>query len=351
MAFWKGFGGAHTVGIDFGSHTLKLVHLRPIKSSFEILNLATLALPLGTLVEGDILDAFTLEGALKELFSKEKVKTRDVSLAISGNGVISKKVTLSEMSPEELESQLSLIAAQYIPLSEEEMTVDYQVLPSSHKEAQKMDVILVAVKQKLIENLLSVVKGADLNPVSVETVPSSLAHLFSLIHPDLKQERIALLHLGASLSQFIVLENNTASFCRDLTLGGNFITEELREKLRLSFPEAEALKISSSKEKHLPKETLEIIAQASQTLCREVEHSLNLYVNQVPEAGLDKIFLSGGTSKIPNMKDWVQTLTGVKTEILHPLTSFTYDKQKFQAQELEAIIPVALGLASQGLSP
>ena len=114
----------------------------PKKSSFALHSLAHIKLPRGTVVEGEILDPLTLEGALKELFSKEKISSKSMSLALCGSAVVSKKISLPTMSELELEDQISVIASQYIPIPQEEMNVDYQLLPSDPNESQKMDIVI-----------------------------------------------------------------------------------------------------------------------------------------------------------------------------------------------------------------
>src|SRR3989338_8518704 len=94
----KWVGASSLVGLDIGSHTLKLAQLKPIKSSFVLESLTTTKLPKGTVVEGEILDPLTLEEALKELFSKEKISSKALAFAVCGSSVISKKISLPAMS-------------------------------------------------------------------------------------------------------------------------------------------------------------------------------------------------------------------------------------------------------------
>ena len=340
MPFWsKWAGSSHLVGLDIGSHTLKMVQLRAKKSAFELVKFATIGLPKGTLVDGEILDAFTLEEVLKELYAKEGIRSKEIAFAISGNAVISKKIAIPKTSIPELNNQLSVIAAQYIPFATNEIRLDYQLTP-------QMELILVAVKQKFLDAYLSVIEAADLKPVTVETMASALANIYAVNH----SENALLIHLGACWTQWVLVENGLAVFDRNLPIGGNHITEDLREKLNLSFAEAEALKISCYKEKHLPRETLEVIKQSCQNLCNQIQHTLNLYTRKSPDTEIEKIFISGGTSKIIPLREWIAEATGIETHPLKAFSAIQYDPKKWDQnliEELEALAPVALGLATR----
>lgn len=362
MTFWgKWISSSQLVGLDIGSHSLKVATLRPKKSTYEVIQMATLGLPHGTIVDGDILDAFTLEEALKELFVREKIKSRDVAFALSGNSVISKRISIPTLSVSELEDQISIIAAQYIPFPVNEMKVDYQMLPSSEKEAQKIDLMIVAAKQRFLDSYLTVVQAADLKPVAIETTASALTNLYSILRrarnatsPQDSHEKqtVALIHLGACLSQLILIENDAAVFTRDLAVGGNLVTEDLQEKLKLSFPEAEALKINSYKEKNIPKETVEVIDQSCQRICHDIQQTLNLYISQHPETDIEKLFICGGTSKIVPLRKWIEEKTGLETVALNPFDVILYDTKKWDEgsmDALQAIAAVSLGLATRSL--
>ena len=230
MTFW-GKWGSHSVGLDIGSYGLKLIQLKRHGKRYELTHLGTVPLASGTVVDGDILDAFTLEQTLKDLFSKQKGLSKEISLALSGSGVLTKRITLPKMSEHELDNQLSIIGAQYIPFPIDEIQLDYQLLPQPDREDQKMDVILVAAKKKMVESLVRVIEAADLKPVSVETTASALGTVFSYTLPE--EETGALLHLGANSSLLTLIKQGIPVFQRSFMLGGNTITETLQDRLKM----------------------------------------------------------------------------------------------------------------------
>ncbi len=343
-------GAPSLVGLDMGSHTLKLAQLKPKKSSFILESLVQTKLPRGTVVEGEILDPLTLEEALKELFAKEKISSKSIAFAVCGSAVISKKISLPAMSELELEDQISVIASQYIPIPQEEMNVDYQLLPSDPNETQKMDLVITAVKKDFLNIATTVIEGADLNPMVIETTASALSNFFRLFFPSLLEPTTALLHAGASLTHLVVLENGIATYYEEIPFGGNQISDAISNELQVSFDEAEALKVSSLKEKNVPEATQAVIEKTSYALCTKVQEALTAFITQNPKARLDKLYLTGGTSKLAHFSEWVSQKTGFSSVLLKPLEPITPSPKTFNPEFLNDVgpfMPVTLGLASR----
>ena len=90
------------IGIDIGSHAIKLAAFGLSGGSFQLLNLAMLPLPPDTVADGVIADISAMQGLLRRLIALEKITSKDVALALSGHSVIVKKVSMVRMSEEEL---------------------------------------------------------------------------------------------------------------------------------------------------------------------------------------------------------------------------------------------------------
>lgn len=336
------------VGLDIGSHTIKLAQFSSRKSPLTLETFAFRSVPQGVMHDGEIIDALALEEVLKDFFYQEKIKSSTIAFAVSGPAVISKKISIPSLSEEELKDQISVIAAQYLSCPIDDTHFDFQVL-SSH--ASKLDISVVAVKKKFLESYCAVLEAIDLKAAIVETPATALANFFSELHA--MKAPVGLIQIGASLSHFIILQNGAAIFSRDLAFGGNYITQNICKHLNLSFSEAEALKVTSHKEKHLPHNTLNIVQTSCQLLLSEIEQSLHLYSGQSSNASLEKLYICGGTAKIPSLCQWISQKTTLPTEIFNPFQYIQYNEKKFNpthVEEVAPLFPVSLGLALRGVS-
>ncbi|OGQ18080.1 MAG: hypothetical protein A3B70_08485 [Deltaproteobacteria bacterium RIFCSPHIGHO2_02_FULL_40_11] len=346
--FRNWMSGNDVVGLDLGSATLKAVQLTSNGNTFRLEKIGYLALPEGTVACGDIIDALTLEAAIRELFEKEKFRAKSVAFAVQGDQVFSKKISLSAISYEELEAQLPMIAEQYLPHPPDDLNLDYHALSTENSTAQSVDFMLLGVKKKFLKTFISAIQGADLKPAFVDTVPSAISNLTEYI--QLPPEPTAVVHVGAAFTQVIIFVNNLYQFHHTFDFGGHQITETLREKLHLSFTEAETLKMSTYKEKNLPENTKEIIEVACQSFFENLGQAFNLYLTAFPQAHIEKILLSGGTAKIPPLLEWTAQHFGCEADILNPFTGLDISEKEFNPLYLEDLAPifsVACGLATR----
>jgi type IV pilus assembly protein PilM len=73
------------------------------------------ALAQDTVVDGAIMDAPLVAGAISNIFERQNIKTKNVATAVSGHSVIVKRVTLPAMTQEELYDRIQSEASQHIP--------------------------------------------------------------------------------------------------------------------------------------------------------------------------------------------------------------------------------------------
>src|SRR5208282_2894910 len=159
------FKGKGSIGLDLGSSYIKTVMLKESKGSYELEQFDIHPLPPELIVDGAIIDSLRLADSIKEMIKKAALKTKDAVIAISGHSsVIIKRISLPEMSEEELSESIKFEAEQYIPFDIEDVNLDFQILGPKEEPGQ-MDVVLVAVKKDIINEYISVVKEAGLNPI------------------------------------------------------------------------------------------------------------------------------------------------------------------------------------------
>ena len=94
------------VGVDIGSSAVKAVELKvggKGGDEYQLLNIGIEPLPPEAIVDGAIMDSGAVIDSIQRLFQENKIKTSDVATGVSGNAVIVKKISLPQMSAEELD--------------------------------------------------------------------------------------------------------------------------------------------------------------------------------------------------------------------------------------------------------
>src|SRR5512147_2351110 len=174
------FGGKDSIGLDIGSSYIKAVKLKESKGGYELELFHLHPLPPELIVDGSIIDSLRLVEALKEMVKAAGIKTKNVVISISGHSsVIIKRISLPEMTEEELSESIKFEAEQYVPFDIEDVNLDFQIIGPKDEPGQ-MDVILVAVKKDIINEYIAVVREAGFNCQVVDVNSFALENIYEV---------------------------------------------------------------------------------------------------------------------------------------------------------------------------
>jgi type IV pilus assembly protein PilM len=344
------------VGLDIGSSSVKLVQLRESKRGYILDSFGIAPLPPEAIVDGALMNSSAIVDAVHELFAQARLKTRQVCIGISGHSVIIKKITLPRMTQEELEESIHWEAEQYIPFDVKDVNIDVQILRSGDDATGQMDVLLVAAKKEMINDYTAVIAEAGLVPQVVDVDAFAVQNAFEANYELPKSETIALINAGASVVNINVVANGSTTFTRDVSMGGNQFTEEIQKQLNVSYDEAEKLKVGgdlAEMESVVPQEVERVIQGVADQMAGEIQRSLDFYAATAADSRLSKVYLSGGSAKIPAFFKVIESRVGVPVEIMNPFKTIEIDNRKFDPNYLMEIAPMAavcvgLGLRRQG---
>ncbi len=355
-----GFGGEKSlVGLDIGSYSVKAVELKSKKKGaeelYEVKKIGYELLPHDAIVEGTIIDSAAVVETIRMIFDENKITNRNVVISVSGNSVIIKKISLPSMDTEELAESIIWEAKHNIPYPYEETNVDYAILKSSdYTEDKNLDILLVAAKKDKIANYSNVVNQARKNLEAIEVDVFALQNALDVNYPELSKEKtIAIINLGANITNVIIIEKNVPQLFRDLSLGGSFFTENISKDLGISFDDAEKL-LKGLPVKNVEPERYEAILNMNiQNILEEVEKTFSFYeAGEKAERKIEAIFLSGGLSKLKDLAPKFEQKFNMRTELFNPFRRIYYDDKKFDSiyfDEMAALFGVATGLATRKL--
>jgi type IV pilus assembly protein PilM len=334
------------IGIDIGSSSVKLVQIKDLKGSYQLLNAGILPLPPEAIVDNTLMDNASIVNAVKSLVTSLGVKVLDVACSISGNSVIIRKISLPAMPVEELEDQITWEAEQYIPFDINDVNMDFQILSADSIDPSKMDVLLVASKKDIINDYVAVFNEAGMVLSVVDVDSFAVQNAFELNHDVGSEDIFALINIGASVMNINVVKNGLSLFTRDVQMGGNLYTEEIQKQLGVSSLEAESMKILATETTN--KDLLDVIAKVNESIAQEIRRSLDFYNSTAGDDRITKVFVSGGASKGYNFIESVSDKIGVPVELIKPFAKLKYNDKDFDPEYLQEIGPlmaVTVGLA------
>ena len=340
------------VGVDIGSSAIKVVELRPGGkggNEYQLANLGLEPLPPEAIVDGAIMDSGAVIDAIQRLFTAQKIKTSEVATSVSGNAVIVKKISLPQMTTEELAESIHWEAEQYIPFDIQDVSLDYEVVEGGGSGGN-MDVLLVAVKKDKIGDYTSAISQAGKNPSIVDVDVFALQNCYEVNYGIDAGRVVALLNVGASIMNINITKGATSIFNRDIAVGGNQYTDAIQKDLNLSFDQAEALKKGARVEGANPDNLQPILQAVSENIALEIQKTFDFFKATSSEDRIDRIFLSGGTAKVKGLQDLLASRFDAGVELLNPFNSITYNPRDFDPDFISDIGPsaaIAVGLAAR----
>jgi type IV pilus assembly protein PilM len=340
------------VGLDIGSSAVKVVELKAGGKGgdeFQLINIGMEPLPPEAIVDGAIMDSGAVIDAVQRVFQTQKIKTSEVATSVSGNAVIVKKISLPQMSNEELAESIHWEAEQYIPFDIQDVSLDYEVIDGGGSGGN-MDVLLVAVKKDKISDYTSAITQAGRSPQVVDVDVFALQNCYEINYGTDPGRVVALLNIGASIMNINVIKGATSIFNRDIAVGGNQYTDAIQKDLNLSFDQAEALKRGQRVEGAAPENLQPILQVVSENIAMEIQKTFDFFRATSSEDRIDRIFLSGGSSKIHGLRDLLTDRFEAGVEILNPFNNVTYNPRDFDPDFINELGPsaaIAVGLAAR----
>ena len=340
------------IGIDIGSHAIKLVRFALTGHTYQLLDLALLPIPPDTVVDGVISDLPAVQGLLRHLITLEDITDKDVALALSGHSVIVKKVQMVRMSEEELANAMPYEAEQHIPFDMYDVNTDFQIL-SAHdtnpNRSGQMEVLLAAAKKGHVDELSQVARGANLSPVVIDVDMLALINAFELNYPDeMDGHVISLVHLGASMMTVLIVKAGFSTFQRDIALGGNQYTAALQKALGLSREDAEAVKLGGRPWSQAQADVFTVFRRVTEEVVAEIQRSFEFYLASAGDEPIERLYLSGGSSRIMGLSQVLASHLKLAVEPLNPFRRIDIPEKLFAVDYVHDLGPmaaVAAGLA------
>lgn len=335
------------VGLDIGSSAIKLVELRDAKGGgYRLVKTGLETLSPEAIVDGAIMDSSLVVDTVNRIISTLNVRGPDFGTSLSGHSVIIKKISLPAMSAEELAESIRWEAEQYVPFDINDVNLDYVVLDMGAGET--MDVLLVAVKKDKIGDYTSVISQAGKTPALVDVDAFALQNAFEANYPIEPGRVVALVNIGASVTNVNILSGSSTIFWRDISFGGNQYTDAIQKQLSLSFEQAEELKKGEKTGDYSLQEVLPILRSVSDDLAQELQKTFDFFIATTSTEKIDQLFIAGGSSRVVNLDTQLKERFGMPVEIMNPFRQIDIAGSSVSSEWLTDNAPslaVAVGLA------
>jgi type IV pilus assembly protein PilM len=335
------------VGLDIGTCSIKMVQVRQASPKPKLVNMGIAPVPRDAFAEGRIAKPEIIANIIRQLANHLKIRQKTVAVSVSGYDVMIKKIELPTMTEQELEAKMYADLGQYIPYNVDEVDIDYQVMDVSKERPNFMEVLLVAAKKESITDLNGLLKLAGFDPYVVDVDFFALGNAFEATH-GFEDDSIALLDMGANKSVMNISHKGVPIFTRGVSIGGNQITESIKDYFRITFEEAEGVKLGEAAETYQAQALEDIFVSTAGSWVNECKRALDFYYHNYPDNTVKALYISGGSCRLPGFEKVLQEHLEIPVEIFNPIAKLQYDSKQFDPAYIEYIGPqmaISLGLA------
>ena len=269
-----------------------------------------------------------LAPALLEIVRTTGIRPGKVSLALAGQMVFPKFAAVPMAGgAEKFEQMVRNEIEQNIPFPIDEMVCDRQVLGDT--EGGDKSVMIVAAKVDQVEAVCDAVASAGFSPELVDVAPIALTNAVRAARPDEADGCLVILDIGARTTSLVIVEGDKL-YNRSIPVAGNAITKEISAALGCSLEEAELVKFEkgyvsvggvTEDEDEVADRVSKVCRAVMTRINAEISRSINFYRSQQQGGTPAKLYLTGGTSLLPQADMFFAESLGIEVELFNPFES------------------------------
>ncbi|WP_309387198.1 pilus assembly protein PilM [Cerasicoccus frondis] len=283
---------------------------------------------------------------------KSQVKGGDkATLIVPGYQLLTKLINVPHVDESKRAQIIAFEAQNKIPFPLNEVVWDHQVIADDGVETE---VVVIAVKSDVINGFCTDMRKSGITPLDVEAASILDYNAYKYCYPDAEEDTL-LINIGARSSNLLFI-NEQGFFIRNITLGGNTLTQNLADSLGKSFVEAEQVKIAffsgqTSIDADDPSaQILQTNAQNFQKkLSQEITRSIVNYRRQKSAAAPKRIILTGRGALLPGLAEQLEQSQRMPVQFFDPISSIEVggSVDAISLEEHQHVLSEALGEAAR----
>jgi type IV pilus assembly protein PilM len=285
----------------------------------------------GVVVDGEVRDAVALERAISALFSDYKLP-KDVRIGLASNRIGVRTFDIAAIDDEErFNNAVRFKAHEVLPIAGTESVLEYRVIGTRHTESgdEMRRVLLVVAPSDQVGPYVQVCREAGVRLAGIDL--EALGLLRAFVHPDLgrsaagQDTATVIVGMGHESSTLLVAGGGAAEFTRVFDWGGVTLQTAIAEELDIMPAEATTILKQISLAGAIDGETdahtraREAVRLRLTPFARELVASLQFYQTQPESLGIGEIVVTGGTSRLSGLADFLHQMIGVPVRVGDPL--------------------------------
>lgn len=309
------------VGIDLGSHFIKCAEIEFMPDAKpKVIGIGSAKTPEGAINGTTISKAEPVVEAILRLLETSQIYTKRVAFSLPSSAVFTKKISLPVTAVQSLASNIYFEASNYIPHRMDAIQLDYQVLKQN---GSTVEVLLVAIKNEIINSYRSVLEKAGLEPIIGDVECFSLLNSYETAARSDNEDSIAIVDFGGRTTSITLLDKGSFLISGDASVGGKSYNDALVEALQITPDQAENAKLGQQGTGVDVILMNEVLDKTNEYVSSEIQRQISFLSNGVGVvSGIGKILLTGGSAKMPRLLEELSQRISVPCSYFNPLEGF-----------------------------
>lgn len=340
------------IGVDIGTGSIKVVEIsrwgqgKTLENYGEIKSASLYKEPFRNAEKGGyLLSNYFVSRAIRAILDEARIKTTAAVFSIPDFSTFSTSFELPPMDAKEINEAVYYTAAQYIPLPITETTLDWRIVGGEAGDKKSpIKIFLVAIPNQVVQDYQKVAQMAGLELYAIESEVLGLSRV--LVKE--RKECVCLIDIGVQSTTINIVDGKNVKKSFSFDFAGSQLTYAVSSVLGLSHVEADDIKNKeglTSMQKNIS-ETLYLLVDPLIVEVKKIISEYNLQENK----DIDAIYLTGGTSALPGLKEYFQATFKKRVEIPNCFSDIL--SPPILGDVLEKMAPsfsVATGVALGGL--
>lgn len=281
---------------------------------------------------------------------RDRTNKKYISLALPEEKSFIQIIKIPKVSSEKIEELVYYEAENYIPLSVQDVYLDFQLIEPLKDHLNYHIVLLAAVPRKIVDSYNEVIKEAGFQAFAFET--EALAISRAIIPDQISYYPVLLIDMGRSRTQFIIYSGRSVRFSSSINVSSEDFTKKIAKVFNLSLKKAEEKKIKhgikpqkivhlSGGHNHLKKQEIssqiifESVRDLLEELKEEIQSHLDYYYSHdfsehlpAKDRKIKKIIISGGGAYLKGLPEFLENSFKIKVERGNPWINFSSSDRK-----------------------
>lgn len=333
-------------GLDIGTSAIRGVQVKGVNAPYGLYRYGSVQIDPKISESSSANDKTVFKDIMSKFLEQSQFSTKHVVVGIPSNKTFITVVEFPKLPEAELHKTIEYQAENHIPMSADEVKIDWSVLGDVPGTDDKVEVLIASVTNEFTEKRLELIESLGLNVVAIEPDPIALMRALT---PVSYLNSAIVLDIGERATDLVALTQGTPRLVRSIPTGGQAFIKAAMQNLNIDEKQANQFVYKFGLNRtSLEGQVHKALSPTADNLCAEIVKSIKFFVGRYQNLQLEKIIVSGRASSLPGFPLYVANNTGFPVEIGNAWQNVSYSPQLHNDLiSISSRFAVASGLAQR----